>query len=106
MRLPVVDVRGLLAVVPQMLGLLDEVEALIARTELTRQAAADQIERIDRTRREADAVIARIEALVGEAEPVVGTVQGLAPDVHEILSAVTGLTDALSHVPGLGRLKD
>ena len=32
--------------------------------------------------------------------------QGLAPDVHEILSAVTGLTDALSHVPGLGRLKD
>jgi hypothetical protein len=105
-RLPVVDVRGLLAVVPQMMGLLDQVEALIARIELTRQAAADQVALIDRTRREADAVIARIQALVGEAEPIVGTVQGLAPDVHEILSAVTGLTDALSHVPGLGRLKD
>jgi hypothetical protein len=106
MRLPMMDPRDLLAAGPRVLRLLDEVEALLARIEATRQDAAEQVARIDRTRREVDSVVARVRSMADETEPMFRTMASVAPDVHQILAALESLSEALSHVPGLGRLKD
>lgn len=71
MRLPIVDPRDLVAVVPRVLRLIGEAELLltragaaVARIESTRSAAAATIDRVDAT-------VARADALVVLAEPAV-----------------------------------
>jgi len=105
MRLPVVDPRDLFAVVPRALALLDEVGALIARIEVTRQEAAALIGRIELTREGAADVVARAQGMVDEAEPKVRAMATVAPDVHDLLGLVTDLVETLAKIPGLGGMK-
>lgn len=123
MQLP--DPRDLLGLLPRVLRLLDDVEALVARIETTRQGADALVERIGATvdrvegpvavlqpvlerlaettdEREVDALVAVVDQLP-ELSGIVRTLSTVAPDLHELLRVSAELNEMLAKVPFINR---
>lgn len=119
------DPRDLLGLLPRVVGLLDDVEALVARIEDTRQSADALVARIGTTvdrveepiavlqpvlerlaettdEHEVDALVSVIDQLP-EMSGIVRTLSTVAPDLHELLRVSVELNEMLAKVPFLNR---
>lgn len=90
MRLPVLDPRDLVSVVPRLFALLGDVEALVRRT----GRILDDVERVTG---DAAGVVSRTDAVVGRAEE----------HVHRVVPLIDGLEPSLTRLqPVLERLAE
>jgi hypothetical protein len=125
---PLPDPRDLLTLWPRLTGLLDDVEALVARIEETRQSADSLVARISATVDRIEGPIATLqpvlERLAETTDPhevdalvtvvdqlpmmsgVVGTMSTVAPDLHKLLEVSVELNEMLAKVPFLNRKDD
>lgn len=124
-RMLIPDPRDLLTLLPRLTGLLGEVEALVARIEVTRRSADALVARIGTTvdrveepitalqpvlerlaqttdEREVDALVSVIDQLP-ELSGIMRTMSTVAPDLHELLRVSVELNEMLAKIPFLDR---
>lgn len=101
--LSIPDPRDLLTLVPRMLRLLDDVEALVARIEDTRRAADEVVARISENDAAAGAVVERAGLLLDRIEEPVTTLQPVLERLAETTdpSEVDALVTVIDQLPAL-----
>jgi ABC-type transporter Mla subunit MlaD len=133
MRLTIPGPRDVLTLLPRVLGVLDEVDALVTRIDDTRKAADDLIARIGATvdrfepsltalqptlerladttsPQEVDALVDLVDTLPEVSKsmehdilPILGSLSTVAPDLRELLRVSVELNEMLAHIPGVRR---
>lgn len=119
------DPRDLLTLLPRVTKLLGEVEAMVARIEVTRQSADALVARIGTTvdrveepitvlqpvlerlaettdEREVDALVSVIDQLP-QLSGIMRTMSTVAPDLHELLRVSVELNEMMAKIPFLDR---
>lgn len=124
-RMLIPDPRDLLTLLPRVTRLLDDVEALVSRIEVTRRSADELVARIGVTvdrveepvavlqpvlerlaettdEHEVDALVTVIDQLP-ELSGIVRTLSTVAPDLHELLRVSVELNQMMAKVPFINR---